>query len=47
MCVPGPGRYFDDGPRSWPGRAIDGSDIVLRWYGWAFMVALSFLEMLG
>lgn len=25
ICVPGPGAYCDEGPKSWPGRAIEGS----------------------
>jgi hypothetical protein len=29
MWVPGPGAYFDAGPRSWPGRAIEGRAIVV------------------
>jgi hypothetical protein len=29
MCVPGPGRYLVTGPRSWPGRAMEGSVVVI------------------
>ena len=28
MWVPGPGAYLDIGPRSWPGRAREGRDIL-------------------
>lgn len=28
MCVPGPGRYLFAGPRTWPGRASWGRDMV-------------------
>jgi hypothetical protein len=44
MCVPGPGAYCEEGPRSWPGRAMVGSaiddrneawllEVVARWRG--------------
>lgn len=29
MCVPGPGKYLSAGPRSWPGRAMEGTAIAV------------------
>jgi hypothetical protein len=30
MCVPGPGRYLEVWPRSWPGRAIWGRAMAME-----------------